>query len=192
MDLSNAKIVLGVTGSIAAYKAVYLGRELLKIGVELRVAMTEKGTKFVTPLTFRSALSSPVIVNQFESPTVHNMNHISWARWADLILVAPATANIIAKTASGIADDFLSTLILAADCPVVFIPAMNSTMYLNSLTQKNIKILESNGCYVMTPEYGELASKESGHGRFPEIQSIIDFIGDIIVKKKPLKEKNSS
>jgi len=143
-------------------------------------------------LTFRSALSAQVVIDQFESPTTHNMNHISWARWADLILVAPATANIIAKAASGIADDFLSTLILAADCPVVFIPAMNSTMYLNSLTQKNIKILVNNGCYVMTPEYGEFACKESGHGRFPEIQSIIDYVRNKTVKKKSLKEKNSS
>ena len=180
MSFEGAKIVLGISGSIAAYKAVYLGRELVRRGAEVRVAMTKNAAKFVTPLTFRAALSCPVGVDEFEDPADFNMQHISWSKWADIIVIAPATANIIAKCAGGIADDFLSTTILAANSAVLFVPAMNSAMFLNPATQRNIKILRQFGHFVMQPDSGNLACGESGAGRFPEIEKIIAEIETLL------------
>ncbi len=189
MNFDGSKILLCVSGSIAAYKAVYLGRELLRNGAEIRIAMTENGAKFVTPLTFRAALSAPVIVNQLDEPEKFDMEHISWARWADLILVAPATANIIAKVAAGIADDFVSTTILATKSPVAFVPAMNTAMLQNPATQRNIRIAEELGYYVMQTDSGALACGEEGEGRFPEVSQIIDFVKYLLVEGKKLAEK---
>jgi len=187
--LEGKKIVLGVSGSVAAYKSVYLGREILKSGAKIRVAMTTNAAKFITPLTFRSALSSPVVVDEFAEPEDFNMEHISWSRWADLFAIAPATADVIAKAANGIADDFLTTSLLAAKCPVIFVPAMNSAMFLHPATQYNLRKLRELGYYIIEPEKGDLACGESGTGRFPEIESIVDFIEQILYTSDILSGK---
>ncbi|RKZ29276.1 bifunctional phosphopantothenoylcysteine decarboxylase/phosphopantothenate--cysteine ligase CoaBC [bacterium] len=187
--LEGKKIVLGVSGSVAAYKSVYLGREILKSGAKIRVAMTTNATKFITPLTFRSALSSPVVVDEFAEPEDFNMEHISWSRWADLFAIAPATADVIAKAANGIADDFLTTSLLAAKCPVIFVPAMNSAMFLHPATQYNLRKLRELGYYIIEPEKGDLACGESGTGRFPEIENIVDFIEQILYTSDILSGK---
>ena len=189
MNLNNKKIVLGVSGSVAAYKSVYLGRELLKSGAKIRVAMTTNAAKFITPLTFRSTLSSPVVVDEFTEPDDFNMEHISWSRWADIFVIAPATADIIAKAANGIADDFLTTSLLAARCPVLFAPAMNSTMYSHPATQRNIKRLRELGYFVIEPDTGDLACGESGAGRFPENDTIIKYIEQILYTSNILANK---
>jgi len=188
-DYNKAKIILGVSGSVAAYKAVYLGREFIRHGAQVRVAMTENGAKFVTPLTFRSALNAPVVVEQFANPDDWNLEHISWSRWSDLFVVAPATANIIAKAATGIADDFLSTTLLAAQCPVLFVPAMNTAMYLHPATQENMQRVCHLGYDVLPPDTGELACRESGSGRFPEIATIIDTCAELLNIRKTLSGK---
>jgi len=187
--LNGTKIVLGVSGSIAAYKSVSLGRELLRRGAEIRVAMTPAGAKFVSPMTFGAALSAQVVVDQFDIPANYSANHISWARWADIILVAPATANIMAKVASGIADDFLTTTILATNAPVAFVPAMNAAMLKNPATQRNMRALEELGYYVMPPDSGELACGETGAGRFPDEAKIIAFAESLLVEKNLLSGK---
>ena len=189
MKLDGVKIVLGVSGSIALYKAISLGRKFLKSGAQIRVAMTENATKFITPLTFRSALNAPVVVDEFAEQSHFEMEHISWSRWADIFIIAPATANVLAKCACGIADDFLTTSILAAKCPVVFVPAMNSAMFDNPATKRNMNIIEESGYYVISPDTGELACGESGKGRFPEIDVISNEIESILAVKKILSGK---
>ena len=159
------------------------------MGAEIHVAMTPAGAKFVSPMTFRAALSAPVVVEQFAESIEYNINHVSWARWADIIIVAPATANTMAKVAMGIADNFLTATILAADKPIAFVPAMNSAMFKNYTTQRNIHTLEEMGCYVMLPESGELACGESGPGRFPQEGKIIEFIREILIESAVLKGK---
>ena len=191
MEYDGLKILLCVSGSVAAYKSVYLGRELLRRGAEIRVAMTKNSTKFITPLTFRAALSAPVVVDQFENPADFNMQHISWSRWADIVLIAPATANIIAKAAAGIADDFISTIILATETPVLFVPAMNKAMLKNPATQRNIKTAEELGYYVMQTESGNLACGEEGEGRFPKVSAIVEYVERLIAEKKNSRVKNS-
>lgn len=189
MGIDGAKIILGTTGSIAVYKVVCLGRELIKNGAEVRVIMTENSARFVSPMTFRSALSTKVLVNSFEDDEEYHLAHIKWAEWADLMLIAPATANFIAKAANGIADDLLSTTLLAARCQVVFVPAMNTFMYLNPVTVQNIRKLEELGYYVMPTESGELACGEFGAGRFPKTKKIVEYIEDILIRRKKLKDK---
>jgi len=184
MSIKGTKIILGVCGSAAAYKAVSLGRKLLKNGAELRIAMTEAGAKFVSPMTFRAVLSAPVVVDQFAEPEKYEIEHISWARWADLILIAPATANVMAKVSAGIADDFLTANILSTKSPVLFVPAMNSAMWENKVTQRNVRTLRELGYYVMQPDEGELACGETGSGRFPDDDKIIASIEEIIGTEK--------
>ncbi len=187
MELSGAKIVLGVCGSIAAYKAVSLGRGLLRCGAQLRVAMTHNAAKFVSPLTFRCALDAPVVVDQFAEPQRFASEHISWARWADLFLVAPATADVLAKAACGIADEFLTTAMLATEAPVAFVPAMNEKMFTHPATQRNIRVLEELGYYVMSPASGALACGEEGVGRFPEQEQIISFVESLLFESDALR-----
>ena len=167
------KVVLGVTGSIAAYKACELVRLLVKRGDEVHVVMTEHARAFVTPLTFQTLSRNPVECNLFEDPQDWKPEHISLAAAADLVVVAPATANILAKMAHGIADDLLSSTLLARKAPVVVAPAMNDGMWTNPATQANVAALVSRGVRVVQPGTGELACGTSGTGRMAEPSEIL-------------------
>ena len=166
-------VVLGVTGSIAAYKACELVRLLVKRGDEVHVVMTEHARAFVTPLTFQTLSRNPVECNLFEDPQDWKPEHISLAAAADLVVVAPATANILAKMAHGIADDLLSSTLLATKAPVVVAPAMNDGMWTNPATQANVAVLMSRGVRVVQPGTGELACGTSGTGRMAEPSEIL-------------------
>ena len=181
--LNGKKIALGVTGGIAVYKAVDLVSRLRKQGAEVRVIMTEHAQQFVTPLTFKEISGNKVAVSMWDSNQEFNVEHISLANWADAFVVAPATANILAKMANGIADDLLSTTLLAAQAPIIVCPAMNTGMYQNPITQENIAKLEAHGVTVMPPADGYLACGVSGPGRLPEPQQIVEFIDDFFAKK---------
>ena len=175
--LKGKHIILGVTGGIAAYKTAGLVRELVRAGAEVQVVMTENAAQFVTPLTL-STLSRREVVTGMFSPSSgqQGTKHIDLALWADLMLIAPATANTIAKIAGGFADDFLSTLVLALRCPLALAPSMDADMFLNERTQRNIDALKEEGCFVIPPETGELASGLSGPGRLPEVEGLITFV----------------
>lgn len=174
--LQGKKIVLGVTGGIAVYKAVDLVSRLRKAGCEVRVVMTEHAQQFVTPLTFKEISGNAVATSMWNANQEFNVEHIALANWADAFLVAPATANILAKMACGIADDLLSTTLLAAQAPIVVCPAMNTDMYQNPATQENIAKLQERGVTVMPPAVGHLACGTSGPGRLPEPQQIVEFM----------------
>lgn len=174
--LQGKKIVLGVTGGIAVYKAVDLVSKLRKQGAEVRVVMTEHAQQFVTPLTFKEISSNAVATSMWSSNQEFNVEHISLANWADVFLVAPATANILAKMVAGIADDLLSTTLLAAQAPIIVCPAMNTGMYENKVTQNNLVKLKENGVVIMPPATGFLACGTTGAGRLPEPVDIVEFV----------------
>ncbi len=176
MELQGKKIVLGVTGGIAAYKAVEIVSRLRKAGAEVHVIMTKEATEFVTELTFREISGQPVAVDMWEKVTHFNVEHIALAQLADLMLIAPATANIIAKAAVGIADDMLSTTLLATKAPIYVAPAMNTNMYENPITQRNIAELRSRGFHIIEPAAGHLACGTSGKGRLPEPVDIVRIV----------------
>ena len=165
--LKGKKIVSGVTGGIAVYKAVDLVSRLRKRGCQVRVVMTEHAQQFVTPLTFKEISGNQVAVSMWSANQEFNVEHIALANWADAFLVAPATANIIAKMTYGLADDLLSTTLLAAQAPIVVCPAMNTGMYENPATQANIAKLKERGVTVMPPAGGKRAGGTSGAGRLP-------------------------
>ncbi len=181
--LKGKKIVLGVTGGIAVYKAVDLVSKLRKLGAEVRVVMTEHAQQFVTPLTFKEISGNAVATSMWNSNQEFNVEHIALANWADVFVVAPATANILAKLAHGIADDLLSTTLLAAQAPFIVCPAMNTRMFENPVTQENIAKLEKHGVIVMPPNSGVLACGTSGAGRLPEPTEIIDFVKAFFAKR---------
>lgn len=181
--LKGKKIVLGVTGGIAVYKAVDLVSRLRKQGAEVRVIMTDHAQQFVTPLTFKEISGNKVAVSMWDSNQEFNVEHIALANWADVFVVAPATANIIAKMACGIADDLLSTTLLAAQAPIIVCPAMNTGMYENNATQENMVKLQQWGVTIMPPAVGMLACGVAGPGRLPEPQQIVEFINDFFAKR---------
>ncbi|EIC28830.1 phosphopantothenoylcysteine decarboxylase/phosphopantothenate--cysteine ligase [Methylomicrobium album BG8] len=171
--MSEAKrILLGVSGGIAVYKAAELVRLLRKEGAEVRVAMTRAASRFVTPLTFQALSGNPVHTELLDAESENAMDHISLARWADLIVIAPATANLIAKLSHGLADDLLTTLYLAATCPVYVAPAMNQAMWGKSATRENVAALQRHGVRLIGPVQGEQACGETGFGRMSEPQAI--------------------
>ena len=182
--LKGKKIVLGVTGGIAVYKAVDLASRLRKQGCEVRVVMTEHAQQFVTPLTFKEITGHQVAVSMWNGNQEFHVEHIALANWADVFLVAPATANILAKMAYGLADDLLSTTLLAAQAPVIVCPAMNTGMYENPATQENIAKLQARGVTVMPPAVGALACGTSGAGRLPEPQQIVDFVNGFFARRE--------
>ena len=182
--LKGKKIVLGVTGGIAVYKAVDLVSKLRKEGADVRVVMTESAAKFVTPLTFKEISGNTVAVSMWAEDQEFHVEHIALADWADLMIIAPATANILAKAANGIADDLLSTVILASKTPIVLCPAMNCQMYINPITQDNLKKLANYGFIIMQPATGYLACGTSGVGRLPEPAEIIAFTKNFISHKE--------
>ena len=184
MVLKGKKIVLGVTGGIAVYKAVDLVSKLRKEGAEVRVVMTDSAAKFVTPLTFKEISGNPVASSMWAEAHEFNVEHIALADWADLMIIAPATANILAKAANGIADDLLSTVILASKTPIILCPAMNCQMYDNPISQNNLKKLADYGFVIMQPARGYLACGTSGIGRLPEPAEIISFTKNFISHKE--------
>src|SRR5499425_3104513 len=174
------KVLLGVTGCIGAYKAAEILRGLQRRGVQIRVVMTRHATEFVRPLTFEALSGQPVIVEMFDRPNYATIEHIAVAREADLLLVAPATANIIAKFAHGVADDFLSTVYLSNTNPVLIAPAMNVEMWNHPATQANIKILRDRGVLFVEPGVGYQACGEVGMGRLAEPEEIIERAFEIL------------
>lgn len=181
--LSGRHILLGVSGGIAAYKSPLVVRELLKGGAEVQVVMTRAAAEFVTPLTLATLSRRRVISEMFpqgDRGGTEWTEHISLAVWADVMLVAPATAHTIGRLAHGLADDFLSTLALALRAPLAVAPAMDVDMWLNPVTQRNIETLRGRGCFVLEPEEGELASGLRGPGRLPEPDRIVRFVEEIL------------
>src|SRR5439155_21860180 len=171
---SGPRIALGVSGGIAAYKAAEVVRGLVKAGAEVHVIMTPGGRQFITPLTLQTLSGQPVITGQWDLSRGADVQHITLARGLDLFLVAPATADVLAKLAHGIADDFLSTFYLAVTAPVAVAPAMNVWMWEHPATQANIALLKSRGVRIIEPGVGELACGEEGVGRMAEPETIVE------------------
>jgi phosphopantothenoylcysteine decarboxylase/phosphopantothenate--cysteine ligase len=171
-----SRIVLGVTGGIAAYKAAELVRLLVKEDVSVDVVLTDGGARFVTATTFQALSGRPVHRELWKSGADDAMDHIALSRGADAILVAPATADFLAKLAHGVADDLLSTLCLARDCPLLVAPAMNRQMWANAATKRNVAQIRADGIEILGPDTGELACKENGEGRMLEPQAIYDAL----------------
>ncbi len=186
--LSGKNIVLGVTGGIAVYKSVDLVSRLRKLNANVYVVMTEHAKAFVTPLTFQSMSQNYVVHDMFEAPKTWDVEHIALAKKADLFVVAPATANIIGKVCHGIADDFLTTTIMATPAQVVFAPAMNTGMWCNPITQNNIKLLQTLGYEFIEPGAGRLACGDVGAGKMAEPADIVDYIVKYFEpKEQPMK-----
>jgi len=176
MGLDGRELILGVGGSIAAYKAVYLLRELTRRGAGVTVCLTRHAAHFVGPLTFRTLSGRPVLTDLFDPRSVDAVEHVALAERAHAVVVAPATANLLAKAAHGLADDFLTTLLLAARCPVLAAPAMDGGMWDHPAVVENVGVLRRRGVTVLEPEAGALASGQSGKGRLPEIEAIVEAL----------------
>ena len=181
--LQDKNIVLGVTGSIAAYKAAELTREFVKRGAAVRVIMTGNATEFITPLTFQTLSLNAVHSEMYPVINDYNLAHISLAEYADIMVIAPATANIIGKIAAGFADDLLTTTVMTTRAPVLICPAMNTNMYENAIVQENIMRLTSRGYLFMEPGYGKLACRSEGQGRLPEVSDIVEEVESILTIK---------
>ena len=189
MLLENKRVVLGICGGIAAFKAAHIASLLRQRGAEVKCIMTEHATKLITPLTMREISGNPVAVSMFNDTPEFNVEHIALARWADIFVIAPATANILGKVACGIADDMLSTTIMATKAPVLFVPAMNSNMYLNPVVQDNMARLKRFGYEIMEPASGHLACGIIGIGRLPEPEEIVDRIELTVCRTNTLAGK---
>ncbi|MHB1001294.1 MAG: bifunctional phosphopantothenoylcysteine decarboxylase/phosphopantothenate--cysteine ligase CoaBC [Armatimonadota bacterium] len=186
MNLAGKTIILGITGGIAAYKSADICSRLVKVGASVHVVMTENAEHFVGSATFRAITGQQVIQTLWDEPREYEITHVSLPDKADLFLVAPATANIIGKAANGIADDMLSTMIMAAASPVVFAPAMNCRMWENPVTQANIQKLQSLGYKFIEPETGRLACGTEGIGRLASVDKIIETITELLLPKQDL------
>ena len=174
--LKGKTVLLGVTGGIAAYKAAALASALVKLHACVEVIMTEHATEFIAPLTFEQLTGNRTMVNTFDRNFTHQVEHISLAQRTDLVIVAPATANVCAKLAHGLADDMLTTTVLACKCPKLIAPAMNTNMYENPVTQDNLEILKKYGWQVITPASGRLACGAVGAGKLPEPEELVQYI----------------
>ena len=186
MDLNGKCVLLGVSGGIAAYKMANVASALRKLGADVEVIMTKNATQFITPLTFETLTGHKCMVDTFDRDFKFEVTHISLAKKADVILVAPATANVIAKMAHGIADDMLTTVVLAAKCPKLVAPAMNTGMLENPITQDNLATLERYGFTVIPSESGVLACKDVGSGRLPKEEVLLEHILHTIARPKDL------
>ena len=182
--LAGRHILLGITGSIAAYKAAVLCRLLKTAGADVRVVMTPLAKQFITPLTMATLSKNPILVEFFDPENGAWNSHVSLGEWADCYLIAPATANTLAKMASGIADNLLLTIYLSARCPVAVAPAMDLDMYAHEATQQNLRTLARRGVHIVEPGEGELASGLQGKGRMAEPDAIAAFVGGLLREKK--------
>ncbi len=187
--LANKTIVLGITGSIAAYKAAELASKLTQAGARVEVVMTESATKFIAPLTLRSLTGRLVVTSMWELNSEFSIEHIALAEAADILAIVPATANIIAKLAAGISDDMLCCTVLATKAPVILAPAMHADMFQNSITQENLAKLKARGFTIVDPAYGRLASGKMGLGRLAEVEEIIGTIKQVLGKSGDLAGK---
>lgn len=181
--IKGKNIVLGVTGGIAVYKAVDLVSKLKKVGANIEVIMTEASQKFVSPLTFQTMSVNPVHTSMFNKIDKVDVEHISLAQKGDIILIAPATANTIGKIANGIADNLLTTVVMASNKKIIFAPAMNTCMYNNTVVQSNMKRLENLGCEFIKPGTGRLACGDYGAGKMAEPEDIVEYIDNLLTEK---------
>lgn len=188
-ELAEFEILLGITGGIAAYKAAALCSKLTQAEAEVTVVMTEHAQKFVGTLTFSTLSGRQVCTDMFSREQVHDTRHINLTERADLIVIAPATANIIGKMSGGICDDLLSTLLASADSDVLLAPAMNCRMWENPATKRNMQLLSKWGCHTIGPDSGWLACGTEGKGRMSSPEAIFDKIVEILSTRKPKKRK---
>ncbi|MCJ7836365.1 bifunctional phosphopantothenoylcysteine decarboxylase/phosphopantothenate--cysteine ligase CoaBC [Cuneatibacter sp. NSJ-177] len=182
--LQGKNIILGVSSSIACYKSAYLARALIKKGANVQVVMTKNATQFLTPLTFEQLTGRKCLVDTFDRNFEIKVEHISLAQWADACLIAPASANVLAKMAHGIADDMLTTTVLACDCPKLAAPAMNTRMYENPATRENLETLRRHGFTLVEPEEGFLACGDVGKGKLANEEVILDYLEAVIGAEK--------
>ena len=189
MDLTGREIVLGVTGGIAAYKSAELVSRLRHLGAHVHVIMTQNATEFVSPLTFQTLSANQVVTDTFQAPEYWNVEHVALAKLAEVFVIAPATANILAKMAAGIADDMLSTTVLATKAPVLVAPAMNTGMWTAEATRANVQTLKERGVLFTGPDSGILACGDEGAGRMSEPETIVEAICGILLPKQDLAGK---
>lgn len=187
--LKDKTVLLGVSGGIAAYKCAALASSLVKAGAEVHVIMTAHACNFINPITFETLTGNKCVVDTFDRNFQHNVEHVALAKKADVFLVAPATANVMAKLAHGLADDMLTTTFLASTCPKIVAPAMNTAMYENAITQDNIKILQHYGIEVITPATGYLACGDTGSGKMPEPEVLFQYVEKAVAREKDMVGK---
>ena len=188
--LKGKTVILGVSGSIAAYKIASLASALVKQHCDVHVIMTQNATNFIHPITFETLTGNKCLIDTFDRNFQYSVEHVSLAKKADVALVAPATANVIGKMAHGIADDMLTTTLLACQCPIIVAPAMNTRMFRNSIVQDNMKLLKCYGIEVIDPACGYLACGDTGEGKMPEPELLLQYIYKALVVKKDLEGLN--
>jgi phosphopantothenoylcysteine decarboxylase/phosphopantothenate--cysteine ligase len=188
-ELADREVVLAVCGGIAAYKAASLASALVQRGAGLTVAMTAAGQRFVTPLTFETLTGRRVFTSLWDSEDHHDPQHLSLTEAADLFVIAPATANIIAKIAHGIADDLVSTMVMSAACPLLLAPAMNTRMWENPILQENLQSVVNRGCRIVPPGEGWLACRTVGLGRMAEPEQILAQAVTVLMEGTPKKHR---
>ena len=188
--LKGKTVILGISGSIAAYKIASLASALVKKHCDVHVIMTQNATNFIHPITFETLTGNKCLVDTFDRNFDFSVEHVSIAKKADAVLVAPATANVIAKMAHGIADDMLTTTLLACQCPMIVAPAMNTRMFRNSIVQENIKLLKCYGMEVIDPACGYLACGDTGEGKMPEPELLLEYLLKALAAKKDLEGLN--
>ena len=174
--LQGKTVVLGVTGSIAAYKIANLASMLSKLNADIHVLMTENATQFINPITFETLTGHKCLIDTFDRNFQYSVEHVALAKQADVVLVAPASANVIGKIAGGIADDMLTTTVMACPCRKIVAPAMNTNMYENSIVQENLEKLKRHGYVVITPDTGLLACRDVGAGKLPSEETLLNYI----------------
>ncbi len=187
--LTGKTVILGITGSIAAYKAAEIASKLTEAGATVETVMTESATEFIAPLTLHNITHRPVVTDMFDLASEFSLEHIALAEAADVVLIAPATANVIAKLAAGIADDMLCCTVLATEAPVIVAPAMNVNMFQNSVTQENVAKLKARGFTIIEPAYGRLASGRIGLGRLAEVEKITGIVRQVLGRSGDLAGK---
>ncbi len=187
--LKGKTILLGVSSSIAAYKMCNVARMLTKLGAEVHVSMTQNATNFVHPLTFETLTQNKCLIDTFDRNFQYSVEHVAIAKKADLVLIAPATANVIGKIANGIADDMLTTTVMACTCPILVSPAMNHNMLHNSIVQENIEKLKRHGYKIIEPVKGMLANRDIGDGKLPDEDTLVEYILNEIAFEKDLAGK---
>ncbi|MDO4261855.1 MAG: bifunctional phosphopantothenoylcysteine decarboxylase/phosphopantothenate--cysteine ligase CoaBC, partial [Eubacteriales bacterium] len=187
--LKDKCVILGVTGSIAAYKAASLASALVRLRCDVQVIMTRNAAQFITPVTFETLTGRKCLVDTFDRNFTFEVEHISAAKRADLVLVAPASANVIGKLAHGIADDMLTTTLLACQCPKLLSPAMNTAMYENPIVQDNLTALKGYGWQIIEPDSGHLACGDTGAGKMPEPETLLGYITRELACEKDLRGK---